>query len=297
MKCVINGTTFDYRKNFQDNKDLRYRLNRLAGETFGGLSFEKWYEQGFWTEKTTPYALFDDNNCVANIFATVFHVIFQKEEKTYIQLGTVMTAPAYRNRGLSRFLMHEILKEWKDDCDAVYLYANDRAVDFYPKFGFTEVNEYQYSRPISARTGSLRKLNIEDPADRAILIQKIQCGNPFASVAMPGSTEIVMFHCIMSQKDNLYFLPEYDAVVVAQQEGDTLLCYDAFCGEDAHPEDILSATADEHCRKVCLGFTPKDNLSFGPAVFREEDTHLFVLQEKDNIFRDNLLMFPMLCHT
>ena len=72
MKCVINGTTFDYRKNFQDNKDLRYRLNRLAGETFGGLSFEKWYEQGFWTEKTTPYALFNDNNCVANIFATVF---------------------------------------------------------------------------------------------------------------------------------------------------------------------------------------------------------------------------------
>ncbi len=32
MKCVINGTTFDYRKNFQDNKDLRYRLNRLAGK-------------------------------------------------------------------------------------------------------------------------------------------------------------------------------------------------------------------------------------------------------------------------
>lgn len=41
MKCVINGTTFDYRKNFQDNKDLRNCLNRLAGETFGGLSFEK----------------------------------------------------------------------------------------------------------------------------------------------------------------------------------------------------------------------------------------------------------------
>ena len=297
MKCSIHGSTYDFYKNYQQNDVLRDRLNLLAGNTFGGLSFEKWYREGYWTGKCMPYTLFDGNDCAANILASVFPVVLNNEKKTYLQLGTVMTAPKYRNRGLVRFLMNEILKDQKGNCDAVYLYANDQVVDFYPKFGFTEEREYQYSRPVFPKKGSIRKLQVDDPGDRNIMEKRIPCGNPYTLIEMPDSTEFVMFHCLTFQKDNLYFLPEYDAVVVAKQENDTLHCYGIFCEDGSHLEDIFSVAAEENCSRVCLGFTPKDSCLFEAEQSEEEDTHLFVFQGKENIFKDNKIMFPVLCRT
>ena len=35
-----------------------------------------------------------------------------------------MTADEYRNRGMSCFLMKKIMDEWKERCDAIYLFAD-----------------------------------------------------------------------------------------------------------------------------------------------------------------------------
>lgn len=51
-------------------------------------------------------------------------------------LGTVMTHPDYRNRGLSRWLMERVLKEWGERGHALYLYANDGVRSFYPGLDF-----------------------------------------------------------------------------------------------------------------------------------------------------------------
>lgn len=83
---------------------------------------------------------------MANVSVNIIDIEIQEQVKRYIQIGTVMTDCNYRNKGLSRKLMDKILQDWKDKCDAIYLYANDSVLDFYPKFGFIKAMEYQYSK-------------------------------------------------------------------------------------------------------------------------------------------------------
>ena len=59
-----------------------------------------------------------------------------------------MTDPKYRGKGYSRILMEAIMKEYEGKVDGIYLYANDSVLDFYPRFGFTKRDEYQYVKQI-----------------------------------------------------------------------------------------------------------------------------------------------------
>ncbi len=46
----------------------------------------------------------------------------------------------------------KIMQEYEDRTDGMFLYANDSVLAFYPKFGFYEKAEYQYSRPVQNMT-------------------------------------------------------------------------------------------------------------------------------------------------
>lgn len=43
-------------KNYRDNDGLRHSFNRLAQQTFG-LTFEQWYQYGYWRENYIPYSI------------------------------------------------------------------------------------------------------------------------------------------------------------------------------------------------------------------------------------------------
>lgn len=43
-------------KNVKNHDALRRSFNTLAKETFG-LSFETWYQNGYWGEKYIPYSI------------------------------------------------------------------------------------------------------------------------------------------------------------------------------------------------------------------------------------------------
>ena len=49
---------------------------------------------------------------VANASVNVMDFIWQERTEKYIQIGTVMTDPACRGRGLARRLIEEILSDW-----------------------------------------------------------------------------------------------------------------------------------------------------------------------------------------
>ena len=86
-------------------KDDRTRqgYDRLAEETFG-LSFSGWYESGHFDGSHIPYTLFDGDKAVANISVNLMDVCFGGQIKKYIQLGTVMTDPDYRDQGLQKII-------------------------------------------------------------------------------------------------------------------------------------------------------------------------------------------------
>ena len=130
--------------------------------------------------------------------------------------------------------------------------------------------------------------------DRALLLEKYRKSDPFSTLPMEENVGLLMFYCSQFLKDHVYYVEQYDAIVIGEQGGKNMLCYDIFCSENNSMEDILSIVAEPDIKTVVLGFSPKGN--YKPSLLKEEDTTLFVLAGKENVFADNKLMLPLLSH-
>lgn len=103
-----------------------------------------------------------------------------------------------------------------------------------------------------------------------------------------------VFHCIQFRANDIYYIQQYDAVAVVKHEKNRLICYDVFADANNSLDDILGILANDDTDHVFLGFTPELKSGYTIEESQEEDNHLFVLNGKENIFRDNKVMFPML---
>lgn len=137
----IGKDYYVFAKGYKDDNKLRESFNELTQNTYG-FDFEEWYKSGYWNDKYIPYSIIDKDRVVANVSVNTVYFNILGQEKLCIQIGTVMTDTEYRGRGLSRFLLERVIKEWKDKCEMIYLFANDSVLDFYPKFGFEKEQEY-----------------------------------------------------------------------------------------------------------------------------------------------------------
>ncbi len=295
MQCNINGKEYIYTDKVRDNDYLRNSFNKLAIKIFG-LDFEPWYQNGYWGDSYIPHVLIDNQCVVANVSVNIINTVWQNHKKCYIQLGTIMTDNEYRNKGLARWLINKVIDEWKDRCDSIYLFANNSVLDFYPKFGFMKATEYQYQMPISKKNGLVRKLDLISQQDKELLLRKYSQSNPFSALPMEQNFGLLMFYCSQFMKNNVYYVKQYDAIVIAEYDSDTLICYDIFCNGESCLQDILSVMVAANTKTVVLGFTPKQREKYKVSGLHEEDTTLFVLKDKENIFSDNQIMFPLLSH-
>lgn len=295
MIHIIGAQPFQFDKHVSDNPALRRSFDALSQATFG-LSFENWHRAGFWGDAYQPYTLSFAGRVVANASVNRVDTVWQGRKRRYIQLGTVMTDPAFRNLGLQRFLLHQIFADWLDHCDAMYLYANDSVLDFYPKFGFVKETEYQARlslRPISQQA---RKLDMDKASDVAILHAHYRKSNPLSALPLLDNWGLIMFYCAQFLKDCVYCIEDRSAVVIAERDGGALLIYDVFADGGITLEEAAGAVpggSDAAC-EVRLGFAPKDAPSGGLSPLEEDDTTLFVLAEKENIFRAHETMLPLL---
>ncbi len=255
-----------FTNSIKEDNALRRSYNSLAEKTFG-LSFEEFYQNGYWTDKYIPYSLIDDGKVIANASVNILKSFYNGQEKRCIQIGTVMTDSDYRNQGLSRYLIERILSEWKETCDTMYLFANDSVLDFYPKFGFVKAVEYQCSSPITP-----------------------------TALAIKDNYELLMFYCTSLMKDCVYFLEDFDAVIIASNKNEILTCYDIFSDGNHAMIEMVSRVAESQIRTVVFGFTPVEHAAFHSRILEEEDTTLFVLKGKDNWFVNHQMMFPVLSH-
>ncbi len=283
-------------KDVMRNDARRKSFNELANKIFR-LSFEKWYQDGYWKETNMPYTIFDDHKAVANVSANRMELIWHEQRRNYIQLGTVMTDVSYRNQGLSRLLMDEIMKDWENNCDGIFLFANKSVLDYYPRFGFEKEKQYQYSVMISKTTGSRKKMNMESLQDREMLEKYYIKSNPFSKLKVINNFSLLMFYCSSFMKDSVYYIPQYDAVVIAEQEGNVLRCFEVYCDAGKNLNDIVGSAALEGTNEVIFGFTPKDSINYEVKPVEGSDSTLFVLKSKENIYEGQKLIFPELFHT
>ena len=144
---------------YRDDKALRDSFNRLAEQTFC-LNFEGWYQNGFWGDNYDPHSIVIDGEVVSNVSVNRTDLVFGGRRYHILQLGTVMTAPEYRGRGLNRAIMEYIEREYAD-ADGIYLYIPRRA-DHRQSWG----SSTRYREELRQRNESIRHLHQEglDPA-------------------------------------------------------------------------------------------------------------------------------------
>lgn len=288
-----NGYVF--KNDYRHNGRLRRGFNNLAKSIFS-IDFEPWYQAGYWTERYVPYSVFDGERAAANVSASIMDFNENGYRKTYIQLGTVMTAESDRNKGLSRFLIEKVIDGCKEKADGFFLFANDSVLDFYPKFGFRRAHEYQYIKKVSGCGGmEAVKIPMNGENDWNILKRAINTCTDNSIFSLSDYPGMTMFYAITYMKDCVYYIASLNAYVIAEIEDGGLIIHAVYSKECVDMDDVVKAFGG-NIKTVKLGFTPAWGDGFETYEYGENDTTLFVLGKDFDCFEEKKLMFPTLSH-
>ncbi|MFT4144472.1 MAG: GNAT family N-acetyltransferase [Mobilitalea sp.] len=282
-------------KAYQDNALLRNSFNNLAGEIFA-LNFEDWYQHGYWGDKYIPYSIVDKGIVVANVSVNIMDFECNGTMKRYIQIGTVMTKSSHRNQGLSRCLMKEVLKDYKDNADGIFLFANDSVLEFYPKFGFRKGKEYQYTKDIDIQNEFCAiPTPMQNKEDRNVFEKAIKYSVCNSSLDSRFNVELIMFYITKFMNNNVFFIESQNAYVIAEVDEDQLKLFNVFSAETADLEQIIKSFGQQ-IKKVTLEFTPLDKTNYTRTERKKDDTTLFLLGEDFKDFEEHKMMFPELSY-
>lgn len=280
---------------YRDNKTLRDSFNALAEQTFDGLNFEGWYQNGFWGGNYDPYSIVEDGRVVANVSVNRCDLEIGGKRHRILQLGTVMTDPDYRGRGLGRAIMEALEPELKK-ADGVYLFGNDGVVDYYPKFGFRPGVEMEYRKSVS-QTGPNRakQVRMDGPAAWEILAKAMETSTFREGCKMVGNPELIFFYVSQFMQEAVWHIPGLNAWAVAELEEGNLNICNIFADSSVTVDDVIAAFGSE-VRSVSLGFAPGSREGWEISELREEDCNFFVRGEIFAAFEAGKLRIPSLSH-
>lgn len=279
---------------------MRHALNELTRKTFG-FDFESWVTGGYFEGDYIPYSFMEDGKIVSNVSANRMCFLQNGVKKNYIQIGTVMTDENYRKQGLAKRLVDYVVKQYKDECDGFYLFANLNAIDFYVKCGFSKEMEYCYSvkeefcrkkpageifMPVNPTDGQMKQ-KYRDMVRHSAVNSSMEQVNKFG---------LQMFYT--ADMENVYYAKDMDCFIVAEMEKDTLLLRSMICENNVTLSEVLRRVGGEY-QKCRLGFTPgqKDmDMCTAEQYDGADDYRLFYLGEELKSIEQEKLYFPELSH-
>ncbi|MBC8537189.1 GNAT family N-acetyltransferase [Feifania hominis] len=279
-----------------------YRFcSRIAGEPKLLESFHELTQRTFQIHIDSvggdyePHVLAQGDTVCANVSVNKIPFLDRGRRRFYIQLGTVMTREGWRGRGLSRWLMQAVLAEWEGRCDALYLFANDSVLDFYPRFGFAAQAEHEfvYERPGKTAFEGV-KLSMARPGDAALAMEKYRQGSLYSDFAMTENLDLYRYYANGLLRDSAYHLERHGVVVFADFEPGLVRCYDILGRSGSPIEAILRSLRRGADDRVILGFTPRDTALFVCRRHEEPDTTLMVHRSGENRLAAARGMFPFL---
>ena len=285
---------------YMHDDTLRHALNELTRKTFC-FDFESWVMGGYFKGDYIPYSFMENDKIISNVSANRMTFLQNGVEKHYIQIGTVMTDENYRKQGLAKKLIEHVIKQYENECDGFYLFANLSAVDFYDKCGFSKEMEYRYAvkeefcgkKP----TGEIfMPVNTADEQMKQKYMNMVRCSASNSSLEQLSKFGLQMFYT--ADMENVYYAKDLDCFIVAEMEEDTLLLQSIICENKVLLSDVLSRIGGKY-HKCRLGFTPvqKDmHMCIAERYDGSDDYRLFYRgQEMESIEREKLY-FPELSH-
>ncbi|MCZ66083.1 GNAT family N-acetyltransferase [Listeria monocytogenes] len=282
---------------YKDNKMYRDSFNKLAESTFD-INFEEWFRSGFWNDKYVCYSYIDNNEVISNVSINKMNLIYQGENYSALQIGTVMTHPNYRGQGLAKNLLNHVIAKYEDQYDFLYLFANDTVLDFYPKFGFECIEESSFTVDacnLKKKASKLKKLNPDNKTDFQLISRIVSKRASLSNILdVKESEDLLMFYVLIALKNELYYLEELDVIVLMEQEGTDLYVLDILSTKKLDVVEVLSYLSTKKIETIHLLFTPEKSKYIDAAYIIETEDMLFV---RPNVLTsENYFLFPATSH-
>lgn len=271
---------------------------QLARSTFA-LDFAPWFKLGCGRREDgfCPFLLADGDHVCANISFSEQCFSYQGKVYHYVQLGSVMTDPAYRGLGLSAFLMRTGISHYSDKADGLFLFANDSVTKFYPKFGFERRKQVRSLLRVPEETPMPKKAPQEMDLRDPYLLQLIQYGKQPYSLKLMDGFDLARFYLLAGLEEHFYWCDAAKAAVLCAYEGDTLKIREIYSEKTVDPEyDICQPLLRKGIKRVEFDFLPDKAVHCHSEEYEEEGTTLFVLPFNETAF-DHPLGFSLLSHT
>jgi len=246
--------------NNHNYKEYEALFDDLIKEVFG-FSFKPWFEQELWDNRYESYSIIQDNKMLSNLCIYKTEMSSQGQRFQAIQLGAVCTRKSEQSKGLSRLLMEHVLNIYKNT--PAFLFANESVIDFYPRFGFRQV---QTHRPvIKATKNNKRTTAVKLEADDLAVKNAIYSRTGHSKILDCLDTDpIQVFHMLMSYPDDIYYLPTHDAIIVAQKKDKNLFIADVITNKPIKFEKIKQELPFKDIETIEFGFCP-DRLEITPT--------------------------------
>lgn len=245
---------YQYRKGYQTDSDLMKSYFEFTESVFR-FSLADWKQAGKWDEKYVPHSLVADGRVIANASASIMELQILGKTIPAVQLGSVGVLSEYRGSGLSRVIMEKILEEYRH-IPVIFLFANHKVLDFYPKFGFRRVDEIIpqiYVPQAVAQTGEAVKIDLESADLNRLLKAKLQHS---AVVDARGNSQVYWYHLMYNYRDRLYYIKERDVVLIAKYQDDCVVISDILSAAPVTLDELAGYIIKPGINRVRFDFTP-----------------------------------------
>ncbi len=291
--------TYELVSDYRHDDKLKESFNQLAVHIFD-VNFSDWYKRGYWDEKYIPYSFVHHGKVISN--ASVYLMSLIIDGKTYraVQIGTVMTDQAYRNKGLASKLMQHIMDTYEHDCDLIFLFANETVLDFYPKFGFTRYHESEFSLDIGKSAIQIKK-NVR--LKQLTLEHDLPLFEQFAEKRQTYSMKLdakdhgslLMFYFTLVWPDAIFYIEALDTIVLMNEENETIHVFDIISLESQNIKEVVAHIVNEMTEKVMFYFTPDTLIDGLHAVTAPNDEDALFVYTKQDWIKDHF-MLPITAH-
>ncbi len=287
---------YTFVKDYKTNDELRAKFNELATNTFE-IDFEPWYKLGFWNDRYICYSYFHGDKIVSNVSVNIIDTIVAGENIRTVQIGTVMTHPDYRKKGLASRLMEKVFSNYENEVDLFCLFCAEENFNFYMKHGFTAVQESKFTVKVNPlqTENHLRKLLLKNEVDKKLLIDAYTNKVSSHEFDIENAEHVLGFYGVLAFGNDLYFSEKLNTAVIFKVDGEKLHLYAVLSEEKLLFNDLINEIASEDVSEVVFHFTPD---------FEDIQPHITDLITSDDVFHirtSNVKLpqnfkFPLIAH-
>ncbi len=305
INYTINGNSYTFIKDGYADVSYAESLDKLSDEIFA-INFKAFRDKGYMGDNCHFYSLLKDGEVVSHVTVTIQQVLFNDQTYVAAQLGTIMTAPKYRKQGLSSWLIEKAIGDWDEQCDILFLYANDTVLDFYPKFGFKTATEFQTVAQVDKLSNlpqaMCRKLDLKVPEDYELFKNIATNANPNYQLSFVEYNRLLFFYCdcLEAFSHHIFYFEHLNTLALAEYDDDVLIIAEVVSTEPVIPiEAIVGTFLTDAVTRVELRFNPKEKIEgWNKELFHEDDSTLMIRSNKAiSLFEENKLIISPLSHT